>query len=98
MGDTGHHGHIRVVLINEGSKTQTIGIRAATGSGVASVARLLAPEASSRSGVTLAGESFGNRTTTGWLAGHLNVTDVAATQGSFVVQVPGTSAAYVELP
>jgi hypothetical protein len=87
-------GHTRVVLINESLDRRTIAVSAA-GGGMATLERLRAPRLTSTSGVTLGGQSFGTRTTTGLLAGRSNVAKLTAHQGRYVFTLPAESAALV---
>jgi len=59
---------------------------------------LTAPSARSAGGVTLAGQSFGPRTSTGVLAGPPQVWTVSAVRGRYAVSLPAASAALLELP
>jgi len=45
--------------------------------------------------VTLGGQSFGNRTATGRLAGRSHVAELSATGGRYVFTLPAESAALV---
>lgn len=91
-------GHAHVILINEGSRPQTVGIRAAVAAGAATVLRLSAPHATSRGGIRLAGESFAPLTYTGRLQGRRVAQQVAPIRKIFPVHVPAMSAAIVILP
>ena len=62
-------GHVRVVLINRGSRARTAVVRIPSASGPATVERLQAPSLDSTTGVTLGGQTFGAATSTGLLAG-----------------------------
>ena len=96
----GPDGHTRVVLINEGSSAQRIGIRGpgGTGFGSASLTRLSAPHLTSASGISLGGQSFAPDTYTGQLQGSEQVEQIEPTGQTFVVDVAPGSAALVELP
>jgi hypothetical protein len=59
--------------------------------------RLLAPSAYARTGVTLAGQSFGPRTHTGLPAGTPNATSLRPTGGEYLVRLPPASAALLTL-
>jgi hypothetical protein len=90
----GRDGRIRVILINDSTEgAQIARVRIAAGRGVASIERLTAPSISSKSGVTLGGQSFGSSTTTGHLAGAENHESVTAIRGSYAVKLPPASAA-----
>jgi hypothetical protein len=90
----GRRGRTRVVLTNESSNSRTIALSAA-GSAPATLERLRAPSLSSTAGVTLGGQSFGTRTTTGRLVGRSSVATLTAGQGRYVFTLPADSAALV---
>jgi hypothetical protein len=90
----GRKGRTRVVLINEGPDSRTVALSAA-GAGPATLERLRAPSLTSTAGVTLGGQSFGTRTTTGRLAGRSSIADLTASQGRYVFTLPAESAALV---
>jgi hypothetical protein len=90
----GREGRTRVVVINEGSDGRTIALSAASGR-PATLERLRAPSLTSTAGVTLGGQSFGARTTTGRLAGRSSVAGLIASQGRYVFTLPADSAALV---
>ncbi|MBV9467292.1 MAG: hypothetical protein JO169_14375 [Solirubrobacterales bacterium] len=84
----------RVVLINESSDRRPVAL-SAPGSRPATLERLRAPGLTSTGGVTLGGQSFGARTTTGRLAGHLSIARLAAAGGHYAFSLPADSAALV---
>jgi hypothetical protein len=90
-------GHTRVVLINESLDRRTIAVSSAGGR-TATLERLRAPRLTSTSGVTLGGQSFGTRTTTGRLAGRSSVANLTARHGRYVFTLPAESTALVTLP
>jgi Glycosyl hydrolase family 79 C-terminal beta domain len=90
----GPRGRTRVVLINESLDRRTVALSSA-GGGTAMLERLRGPELSSTSGITLGGQSFGTRTTTGELAGRSSVSKLTASQGRYVFTLPAESAALV---
>src|SRR5207248_7226921 len=94
----GRDGTIRVVLVNSGLRTRSLsaGVLGAR-FGRAVLERLGAPSAHARSGVTLAGQSFGPRTFTGLLAGSPRDSAISAVRGRFVVDLPPASAAMLLL-
>jgi hypothetical protein len=95
----GTDGRTRVVLINETSRRRTIAIHGLFGNGgPASLVRLIAPRATARAGITLAGLSFGTCTSTGRLSGHPRLDWLRPNRGSYVVGMPAMSAALVTLP
>jgi hypothetical protein len=93
-------GLIHVVLINDSLTTDhTITLSAPAGTDTtkpAVVERLVAPGgASAKSGVTLAGQSFGDQTTTGTLTGPFQAEHVQPSGGQYTIQLPASSAAMV---
>jgi Glycosyl hydrolase family 79 C-terminal beta domain len=91
-------GLIHVVLINDSLTTdQTIALQSPTGAGkTAVVERLDAPGgATATSGVTLAGQSFGDQTTTGTLTGPFQDEHLQPTGGQYLIKLPASSAAMV---
>lgn len=91
-------GLIHVVLINDSLTTdQTIALQSPTGAGkTAIVERLNAPGgATATSGVTLAGQSFGDETTTGTLSGKFQADHLTPTNGRYTISLPASSAAMV---
>jgi hypothetical protein len=84
----------RVVLINESANRLPIAL-GATGSAPATLERLRAPGLTSTGGVTLGGQSFGARTTTGLLAGRPSIARLTAGAGHYVFALPANSAALV---
>ncbi len=93
-----HHG-MRVVLINDDlDHGRWVIVRPPTPAGRAELERLEAPSAYARDGITLAGQSFGRRTTTGRLAGAPYVTVLRPSRGQYVVRLPPTSAALLTFP
>ena len=81
-----------MVLINESLDRRTIALSSA-GDRTATLERLRAPRLESTSGVTLGGQSFGTRTTTGLLAGRSRIAKLTARQGRYVFTLPAESAA-----
>ena len=93
------NGTIRVLAVNTGAVARPLSVRiAGAQAGGASLERLTAPSARSAGGVTLAGQSFGPRTSTGVLAGPPQVWTVSAVRGRYAVSLPAASAALLELP
>jgi hypothetical protein len=90
-------GTIRTVLINDGSAAHTVRLRTTgTGSSArATLEQLRAPGATALGGVTLGGQSFGVRTTTGLLVGRQNTPTLAPQHGFYTVTLPPWSAALV---
>ena len=86
-------GQVHVVLINKDpSAAATVNVQLAGSSAPASLQRLLAPNVASTSGVSLDGQTFGDQTTTGTLAGSPATTSVSPVLGSYSVEVPAGSA------
>jgi hypothetical protein len=95
----GRAGHTRVALINESLDRRTVAIPSAGASPLPAALEILrAPRLTSTSGVTLGGQSFGTRTTTGLLAGHSSIDKVTSSHGSYEFTLPGNSAALLTLP
>jgi hypothetical protein len=90
----GQKGRTRVVLINESLDRRTIAVSAA-GRGAATLERLRAPRLTSTAGVTLGGQSFGTRTTTGLLRGRSRVARLTSSHGRYEFTLPAESAALV---
>ncbi len=90
----GRSGRTRVVLINESPDRRTIAL-SSPGGRPATLERLRAPRLTSTSGVTLGGQSFGARTTTGRLRGRSSVAKLTASKGRYVFTLPAESAALV---
>jgi hypothetical protein len=91
------NGQVRLVLINRGGSARTVDARIPSAVGPGTVERLQAPSLGAQSGVTLAGQSFGSETTTGLLTGALKQETVKPVSGTYVVKVPGASAAMLTL-
>jgi hypothetical protein len=87
-------GGMHLLLINKGRRRVRIALRLPGYSG-ASVQRLLARGAYSRSGVTLAGQRLGPDAT--WL-GRFRAQHLRWTRRGYVLSMPAVSAALVELP
>jgi Glycosyl hydrolase family 79 C-terminal beta domain len=90
----GTDGRTRVVLINESLDRRTIALSSA-GARSATLERLRAPRLTSTAGVTLGGQSFDARTTTGRLAGPSGVANLTARRGRYEFTLPAESAALV---
>lgn len=91
----GSDGHIRVVMINKDSAhgyEVHVQVPGSDIAGQASLDWLEAPAVSSTNGVTLGGQSFGDRTTSGIL-GAPHTQPVLSVGGSYTVDVPPASAA-----
>jgi hypothetical protein len=90
-------GTVRVVLTNVGARNHEIAVRMPGKFKDATLVRLTAPSASSTSGVTLGGQSFGAETSSGRLAGAAVSASVTSTDGRYEVEVPTASAAMLVL-
>ena len=90
-------GTVRVVLTNDGSRPHELAVRMPGKFKDATLARLTAPSPSASSGVTLSGQSFGDATSTGRLAGRPQTTSVAPRDGRYAVSLPAASAAMLVL-
>jgi hypothetical protein len=91
-------GLIHVVLINDSlNSDQTIALLPPAGARkTAIVERLNAPGgATATSGVTLAGQSFGDQTSTGTLTGKFQADHVTPSGGQYLIKLPASSAAMV---
>jgi hypothetical protein len=92
-------GSTRVVLINDSlSDARSVLVHPPVAIRRAGLERLQAPSAYARSGVTLGGQSFGTRTTTGRLTGSPHLTPVRPSSGGYQVTVPAASAALLTIP
>jgi hypothetical protein len=87
------NGQLRVVLINDDPRVpRSLAVRLPGKHGSATMALLRAPSLGAKAGVTLGGQSFGARTTTGRLAGKQTLTTVKPSGSSYSVQLPAGSA------
>jgi hypothetical protein len=92
-------GVTHVVLINFATnRGRTLVVRIRSAHRAAILERLSAPRALATGGVTLGGQSFGPRTTTGLLAGHVKASSVKLSDGGYEVSVPAASAAILTVP
>ena len=90
-------GTVRVVLSNEDTRPRALAVHLPGQFKGASLTRLTAPSASSTSGVTLGGQSFGPETTSGLLAGKAQQPGVSGDNGRYVVELAPASAAMLVL-
>jgi hypothetical protein len=89
---------IRVLAVNTGAQARLLSLRVAGAQpGRALVQRLAAPSVRARTGVTLAGQTFGSATFTGQLAGPAQTSSVAPVGGRYSVSLPAGSAAMLVL-
>jgi hypothetical protein len=92
-------GTTHVVLINDyTAQSRTVNVRIAGASGVATLERLRAPGVTALTGVTLGGQSFGTKTTTGLLSGRSAATSVTPANGTYAVHLSPASAAMLTIP
>jgi hypothetical protein len=89
-------GTLRVVVINEGSRTRRLAVRAPAAFGAPGVLeRLQAPGITASGRVTLAGQRFG--AATGRPVGARRTSTVAHTHGGYAFEVPAASAAMLTI-
>jgi hypothetical protein len=91
----GTDGHIRIVLINRGSRARVVRVNAPVG--YATLERLQAPSLSATRRVRLGGQSFGRKTFTGELRGRSTSTRIRRAGASYMVSLSGGSAALVNV-
>jgi len=94
--DTG--GTVRVTVINVGARARTIRLdlaQTAGGAPRAALERLTAPSVGARTGVTLAGQSFGAQTTTGLLTGQARTPALTPRSGIYTVTIAPASAVMI---
>jgi hypothetical protein len=92
-------GTIRIVLTNEDpANAQSVVLQPPGGGAPATVEQLTAPSMSATNDVTLGGQSFGDVTDTGMLAGQQQTTTVSPLLGLYTVTVPAASATMLTLP
>jgi hypothetical protein len=89
---TAPDGHERIVAINKQNIPAHVTLQVAGGHGDATVTALTAPSITSVSGVTLGGQTFGLKTTTGTLPGPPQTTTVPNTGGSYSFDIPPATA------
>ncbi|MGH2885326.1 MAG: glycosyl hydrolase family 79 C-terminal domain-containing protein [Solirubrobacteraceae bacterium] len=89
---------VRVVLINDSlTHTRWVLVRPPGPSREAKLARLEAPSAHARTGITLGGKSFSPRTVTGRLTGPAQVTVMRPSAGGYLVRLPAAGAALLTI-
>ncbi len=92
----GPSGLIHVLLINDSlTSGHTVLVRPPVRARTAVLERLRAPSAAATDGVTLAGQSFGEETTTGALAGKVKSIGLPSDHGRYLIRLPASSAALV---
>jgi hypothetical protein len=92
-------GNVTHVVLENESATQplTVAVRPSVSARAAAVERLLAPDLLAKTGVTLAGQSFGAGTTTGRLSGPRQTETVQPVQQRYVIRLAPASAAVLTL-
>jgi hypothetical protein len=91
-------GGTRVVLINDDTRhRRRIAVRLAGRHGDGTLERLLAPSLGATRGVTLGGQTFGDKTTTGQLVGPPETQAITPRGRSYAVSLPPASAALLTL-
>jgi hypothetical protein len=94
----GSNETIRITMVNAGAQARRLSVGlAGERFGPAQLESLTAPSVRARSGVELAGQSFGAPTFTGLLAGHPRLLSLAPAHGRYAVTLPGSSAALLVL-
>ncbi|MDQ6840972.1 MAG: glycosyl hydrolase family 79 C-terminal domain-containing protein, partial [Actinomycetota bacterium] len=88
----------RVTLINHSTTAQTITLKTAPSAATATVQVLRAPGLAARAGISFAGQSFGSRTTTGTLRGHVQSATLTPVGSHYLVALPAASEALVTIP
>jgi hypothetical protein len=92
-------GSTRVVLINDSlTHVRWVLVRLPAARRPAVLQRLEAPSAYARSGITLAGQSFGEKTATGLLTGRAHTTVSRPDGAGYLVRLPTASAALLTVP
>jgi hypothetical protein len=91
----GRQGQTRVVLINDAQHgSKVLAVRIPGASHPATIERLRAPGIFAKHGISLGGQTFGNATSTGLLAGHSKIATIPVSAGhTYVVRLPAASAA-----
>jgi hypothetical protein len=84
-------GAIHVVLVNKSTGSQSTTVRVPNAAGPAAISILHAHGLASTSGVSLNGQSFGAKTSTGLLSGSAGTQVVAPVRGTYTVRVPAAS-------
>jgi hypothetical protein len=89
-------GTVRVVLMNLDPHQRTVAVNAG-GSGSGTLERLEGSGLTTKYGITLGGQTFGSKTTTGRLAGQRQTSTIKADGGDYVVSMPPLSAAMLTI-
>ena len=91
-------GTVRVIVINDSpTRTLVLAVRPPRTGSAATLERLTAPTLESRTGVTIAGQTFGAATTTGELTRSHKTTTLQPNQHRYVVVLPPASAALLSV-
>lgn len=92
------NGTVRIALINDRlSGPQTIRLRIPSPGGPAVVEQLRSPSVHATTRVSLGGQTFGDATTTGVLAGAQTPVELGAVRGVYAVRLPAASATLLTL-
>ena len=92
-------GLIHVVVINKRlAGSQFLRLRVAGAHGAAEVEQLRASSVHATGGVTIGGQTFGDETSTGVLAGPASHRTVTSSSGGYPITVPAASATMLTLP
>ena len=97
---------MRIVLINQSARARVVAVRppsrqrtaAASAPRPAELERLDAPSIRAHKGITLGGQTFGEATGTGLLAGHKEVESLAPWRGAYAVALRGRTAVLLTIP
>jgi hypothetical protein len=91
-------GTARITMINDSpTRALVLAIRAHRAAGAATLERLTAPSLESRTGVTIAGQTFAAATTSGELTRADKITTLQPIQHRYVVELPPASAAFLSV-
>jgi hypothetical protein len=92
-------GVIHVVVINKRlAGSQFLRLRIGGAHGAAEVEQLRAPSVHATAGVTIGGQTFGDETSTGVLAGPASHQTVTSSSGGYPITVPAASATMLSVP
>ena len=88
-------GHIRVLLLNQSKRADTVAVNLPGGDRAAALERLRAPSLEATGGVTLAGQRV--QPASGNLVGPHQATSLTPTSGAYVIALPAASAALLTI-
>jgi Glycosyl hydrolase family 79 C-terminal beta domain len=91
-------GTTRVTVINENRGGRVVDVRIPGSTASGTLDYLTGPSLTARTGVTLAGQSFNNTTTTGLPTGPLTTYAINPANGAYAVRLPAASAAVLTVP